>query len=393
MRRSLFTALACVCVLASCGTSQARSGATPAPPSLSPLPSTIQRNAAIDLVRARQDNVGRIDRIEARLLTLQEYYDVAGPLQVVAADPKASPHNVGTIGVTGDADKRMLWFVAVSGEVWPQGREPVFWGMPPYPTATPYRPYRWGLFVVDAARGAVMSMAGAGSDEDWPPVFAQLPDHPVALGVAAPVDPCAALLHIPDVPNVSRFPAKTLADLQLNLPQDFAWMRLVQQVSGVQPNPMQDPRVPRCRVDLLQLGAPYFARGFLPGAAGRWFVPLEYQGAVLLTAFVDVDANGNGVLSGNRGGAIPVPTEQDARRAGSSPNDAVISAELILARPPGCGPYATAVWRLVRASGTIVYFALDVAGATPPGVLFEEKDMRFSSGSATPRAASLARAC
>lgn len=393
MRRLLFMGVTCVCLLASCGTSQTLSGASPADPSLSPLPSVIGRDAAIDIVRARRENVGRIDRIEAKLLTLQDYYDVAGPLKVVAADPKASPHSVGTIGVTGDADKRMLWVVAVSGEVWPQGREPVFWGMPPYPSATPYRPYRWGLFVVDATRAALTSMADAGSDEDWPPIFAQLPDHPAVLGVVAPADPCATLLHIPDVPNVSRFPAKTLADLQTNLPQDFAWMRLLQRVSGVQPNPMQDPRVPRCRVDLLQLGAPYFARGSVPSAAGRWFVPLEYQGAVLLTAFVEVDVTGYGVLGGNRGGAIPVPTEQDARRAAALPNDPVVSAELILARPPGCGSDPTAVWRLVRASGTAVYFALDVLGGTPPGVLFEEKDMRFSSGSISPRAASLSRAC
>src|SRR5438128_2574634 len=75
-------------------------------------------------------------------------------------------------------------------------------------------------------------------------------------------DPCASLLHIPDVANPSRFAARTLADLTVNLPRDLAWMRLLQDVAGVRPNPMQDPRVPRCRVDLLRIGTPQFARAY-----------------------------------------------------------------------------------------------------------------------------------
>src|SRR5205814_2894440 len=235
---------ACVCVLMACGTSQTLSGGAATPHGLAPLPSAIQRGSALDAIRVRNENVGRIDRIEAKLLTLQEYYDVAGPLHAVAGDPKASPHDIGTIGVTGDADKRILWIVAVSGEVWPQLRVPVIWGQPPFgtplPSPTPNTPYRWGLFAVDAARGGLMAIADAGSEEIWPPVFARLPEHPIAAGVAPVVDPCATLLHIPDVANPSRFRARALVDITANLPQDLAWMRLLQQIAGLQPNPMQD---------------------------------------------------------------------------------------------------------------------------------------------------------
>lgn len=118
-----------------------------------------------------------------------------------------------------------------------------------------------------------------------------------------------------------------------------------------------------------------------------------FNDEALLTAFVSVDGAGMGTLSGSRGGAVPVPTEAQARAAAALPNDPVASAELILARAPGCGADAVPVWRLVRGSGTAVYFALvDVYGATPRGVLFEEKDLRFLSA-ASPRAASVARAC
>jgi hypothetical protein len=52
------------------------------------------------------------------------------------------------------------------------------------------------------------------------------------------------------------------------------------------------------------------------------------------------------------------------------------------------------VWRLIRAKGSIVYFALDVLNASPHGVLFEEKEMRFGLGRiGTFTAASLGVAC
>jgi hypothetical protein len=382
--------LALVCVLGACSAPAGLSGASAAA-SGDPLPTKIGRDEAIALVRARSDQVGRVDRAEAKLLTWKEYADLAGPPGAIAADPKASPHKIGTLGLGGDPEMRIIWVVAVSGEVWPQMRVPVWFGGPPPASYTPNPPYRWGLFVIDAARGGLLATVDAGADEPWPPVFAKLPDHPSALGASAPVDPCVSARHLPDIANPSRFAARTLTDVMANLPQDLAWMRLVQDVAGVRSNPMQDPRVPRCRVDLVQIGGPYFARAY-PGTTGTWFVPLVLGNDVLLTAFVAVDASGVGMLSGNRGGAIPVPTEAQARAAATLLNDPVSSAELILAIPPGCGASPTPVWRLMRSSGTAVYFALDVYRAMPPGVLFEEKDMRFSSGTG-PRAASLARAC
>ena len=384
-------ALACACALGACGNGPAALSGTSPQPGGAALPSLLRRDEAIAVVRARTEIVGRVDRGEAKLLTWQEYLAFDASPGAINADPHGSPHRSGTFGFMGDADKRIVWIVALSGEVWPQMREPTFFGPPPHPSATPYTPYRWGLFVVDAARGGLAAIVDAGVDEPWPPLFAKLPDHPADVGAPAIADPCASLLHIPDVANPSQFAARTLADLTVNLPRDLAWMRLLQDVAAVRPNPMQDPRVPRCRVDLLRIGTPQFARAY-PAASGRWFVPLVHHNDVLLTAFVDVDEAGIGVLSGNRGGAVPIPRESDARSAAMLPNDPVRSAELILARPPGCGANPVPVWRLLRASGTAVYFVLDVYGATPPGVLFEEKDMRFSS-LASLRLASLVRAC
>jgi len=48
-------------------------GATSTPDrGATPLPSTIQRDEAIAMVRALSEQVGRIDRIDAKLITLEE---------------------------------------------------------------------------------------------------------------------------------------------------------------------------------------------------------------------------------------------------------------------------------------------------------------------------------
>jgi hypothetical protein len=147
---------------------------------LSALPTTIGRDAAIALVRGRPDNLGRVDRSDAKLLTLEEYLAIAGPFRSPQGDPKATPIG-GLGGFIGDPGKRYLWVVAISGEVWPVGRIPVRFGFPfTPPTPTPYPPYRWGLFVVDAVRAAGLGLFAAGSDESWPVVFDKLPNHPAA---------------------------------------------------------------------------------------------------------------------------------------------------------------------------------------------------------------------
>jgi len=383
-------AVACACALAACAQGPSALGGS-APTAGDPLPTKLSRDAAIAVVRARDDQVGRVDRTEARLLTWKEYVDLAGPPGAVNADPKASPHLLGEIGIAGDPELRVVWAVAVSGEVWPQLRVPIFFGPLPHPSATPNPSYRWGLFLVDANAGGLIGAVDAGIDDSWPPLFAKLPDHPAALAAEAAADPCASLARLPDIASPSRFPARTLAELMANLPRDVEWMRTLQGVSGAWSGALWDPRVPRCRVDLIVIGTPYFARAY-PAATGTWHVPLMVGNDVILTAFVTVDDQGVGTLSGNQGGAIPAPTEAEARAAAALPSDAVISAELILARPPGCGASPMVVWRLVRASGTAVYFAFSDFHGKPQGILIEEKDMRFSSA-LSPRAASVLRAC
>jgi hypothetical protein len=142
-----------------------------------PLPSKLGRDEAIALVRHRIDIIGRIDRADAKLLTLDEYLRVAGPLRVRGGDPQATP--VATFEMGGDRP-RYVWAVAISGQVWPSGRVPVwFGGYTPPVSPTPHPPYRWAIFLVDAG-GGTPSIVDAGAGEAWPAVFANLPSHDVA---------------------------------------------------------------------------------------------------------------------------------------------------------------------------------------------------------------------
>jgi hypothetical protein len=187
-------------------------------------------------------------------------------------------------------------------------------------------------------------------------------------------DPCLSIQPQPDSTVPTSFLARTAADVLRNAPKDPAMRWYFSDLAGVRPGPLGDPRVPRCRIDLLQLGEPLFVRLY-PATTGSWLVPIVYQGQTLQTVFVDVDPTGMGRVGGGRGGVIPIPTEAAARAAGARPGDPVVDAQLVFAKPPGCSGALTAVWRLVRASGSVAYFALDVYKAAPPGVLFEEKDM------------------
>jgi hypothetical protein len=162
---------------------------------LSALPTTIGRDAAIALVRGRPDNLGRVDRSDAKLLTLEEYLAIAGPVRSPQGDPRATP--VGGSGFLGDPGKRYLWVVAISGEVWPVGRIPVRFGIPfTPPTPTPYPPYRWGLFMFDAVKAGGFGVTAAGSDESWPAVFDRLPNHPAAPYVAPSPTPALTSLAV-----------------------------------------------------------------------------------------------------------------------------------------------------------------------------------------------------
>lgn len=145
---------------------------------------SVTRNDAISLVKSLHENVGRIDRIEARLVTWDEYLRIMGNQQTLPGDPLATPSSSGVLGFTGDARRIYFWAVAVSGEVWPQFRMPISWGSP-ISNPTPYPPYRWGIFLVDAARGGLAAITAAGVGADWPAAFDQLPDHVLAT-VPAP---------------------------------------------------------------------------------------------------------------------------------------------------------------------------------------------------------------
>ena len=59
-------------------------------PGTTPLPSTIQRAEAIAMVRGLNEQVGRIDRIDAKLMTLEEYVKIAGPVRPRPGDPQAT---------------------------------------------------------------------------------------------------------------------------------------------------------------------------------------------------------------------------------------------------------------------------------------------------------------
>jgi hypothetical protein len=161
-----------------------------------PVPSSISREQAIAIAIAPGRDVGRVDRVEAKLMTFEEYVRIAGPWQVHPGDPQASPLG-GIVTTAGDPAKRYVWVVAVSGEVWPSGRVPVrFGGAPAVPSRTPYPPYRWGMFLVDAGRGRLDGIGDAGLSESWPAAFDRLPDHPAAPSVAVVPSPLASPLKV-----------------------------------------------------------------------------------------------------------------------------------------------------------------------------------------------------
>ncbi len=141
-----------------------------------PLPSKLQRDAALALIRGL-DIVGRVDRADAKLMTFDEYVRVAGPVRTHSGDPEATP-TVG-FGLTF-GQERPVWAVAISGQVWPSGRVPVIFGAAPSATPTPYPPYRWAIFLIDAVPGTFMVIGDAGVGDVWPAVFANLPNHRVA---------------------------------------------------------------------------------------------------------------------------------------------------------------------------------------------------------------------
>lgn len=150
-------------------------GGTTANLALPPIPSALERDQAIATVRA-DATVGRINQVDAKLMTYAEYVSGAGPVRTHEGDPGASP----TVGfhITRDPNATYVWVVAISGEVWPAGRSAVVFGGPTNAVATPYPPYRWATFLLDAGTGQLIVVGDAGITEGWPPTFAGLPAHP-----------------------------------------------------------------------------------------------------------------------------------------------------------------------------------------------------------------------
>jgi hypothetical protein len=215
------------------------------------------------------------------------------------------------------------------------------------------------------------------------------PSSPIAPSVAADAAPTAAnpfgicpgipepVLAMPPAPFVTR----TAADVVAGLKTD-PWVRhLFNDLAGVRPGPLRDPRVPLCRPDLIALGEPTFVRQF-PATTGRWLVPVRYEAHTLVTMFVGRDADGMGTVGGNRGGGIPIPSEAVARAAGAGPSDPVVSAELVFANA-SCGTDLV-TWRLVRRSGVAVYLVPEFPGAPPPGALLKENEVWFRTSGGRP---------
>ncbi len=151
---------------------------------LSPLRAVIQREEALAFVRGLDREIGRVDRAEAKLLTWEEYLRIAGPARIWPGNPQDTGIQ-GMYGITGDPSERVIWAVAVSGQIWPAGRVPVWWGgPPPVPSPTPYPPYQSAIFVVDAVRGELMTIATASASQTWPAAFDALVDHPASAYIA-----------------------------------------------------------------------------------------------------------------------------------------------------------------------------------------------------------------
>jgi len=214
-------------IAASCG--QTLSGASPSGVAstpdrgTTPLPSTIQRDGAIALVTSGNVDVGRVDRADAKLMTFADYLRVAGPVRTHAGDPQATAMT--GFGIFGDPAQRYVWAVAVSGEVWPNGREPTYWGGPPPGSPTPYPPYRWAIFLVESVPGRLMVIGDAGIAEAWPSTFDKLPSHPVtafvqpspsprlapiAVGIRQPLATSAVMKRSAEVRRIDRIEVKLM---------------------------------------------------------------------------------------------------------------------------------------------------------------------------------------
>lgn len=180
---------------------------------------------------------------------------------------------------------------------------------------------------------------------------------------------------LPSPGIVLRYPTGTAQQVRVGLTSDPNFRHLLEDIAGVRQdsNPLRDARVPRCDVAALEIGEPVFVRNY-PSFAGRWYVPVLYQGSQVIVAMVGRDDAGGGSQSGAIGGSAPYPllTEPTAKQAGGTPSDAAISVERVFARPASSRVVEPA-WRVVRASGAVVYVFPSLISAGPSAVLPESQ--------------------
>ena len=133
----------------------------------------------------------------------------------------------------------------------------------------------FGALLVDSARTPA-GPAPEGSPSSAPVVAAPMPVVPGSAAAPTSADPCPAVDQVEVVPGLTtRFPAKTPVDVLTWAPKDPYVRHSLEDMAGVRPGPVYDPRVPKCRVDLLVLGQPAFARAF-PQSWGSWLLPSSF---------------------------------------------------------------------------------------------------------------------
>src|SRR5438876_4392566 len=249
--------------------------------------------------------------------------------------------------------------------------------------------WSWAVRGVLAALAAFLVIATVPRSNLSP---AQVPT-PTSLATEAPViakaaDTCRGLDDSGASP--SPFPARTAAEVTAGARRDPSIRLLLNDLVGVRPGPMRDPRAPQCRPEVLELGQPVFVRRY-PAATGTWLVPVRYQEQTLVTVFVSRGADGMGTVSGNRGGGNTIPSEAEARSAGATSVDPVTAAELVLGNA-SCGRDLV-MWRLVRQSGKVMYLVPEFPGAAPPGALMTDREVWFSTSGRPVAYAKAAAAC
>ncbi|MDP9280810.1 MAG: hypothetical protein M3P38_01795, partial [Chloroflexota bacterium] len=106
----------------------------------------------------------------------------------------------------------------------------------------------FGVLLLDSTR--VPSAAPEGSPSVAPAVLV-----PVGAGASpVPADPCPAVDQAVLVGSqATRFPAKTAVDVLTWAPKDPYVRHSLEDMAGVRLGPVYDPRVPKCRIDLLVL--------------------------------------------------------------------------------------------------------------------------------------------